>query len=237
MIRVVTFLWKDDDYRWNSFFRYGADHVNRLRNMVRRNLGLEHEFVCITDDPTGIDPDIRIVPLWDDLKEMGGCYRRLRAFAPDMEDLIGPRFVWMDVDCVVTGSLDPLFAREEDFVIWSNGNRKTPYCGSMVMMTAGARKEVWEDFDREASPARTRELGYIGTDQAWISARLPGEAVWTPGDGVLSRYHVGIRMHKERPMIRPYLPDSARVVFFHGPIDPSQPALQRKHRWIVEHWR
>ena len=127
MIRVVSWLWKDESYRYNDYFRYGPDHVNRLYRMVGRNLSLDHEFCCVTDDPQGLDSGIRVIPIWSDLSEMGGCYRRLRAFAPDMRDIIGPRFVWMDVDCVVTGSLDPLFNRTEDFVIWSNGISNNPY--------------------------------------------------------------------------------------------------------------
>lgn len=237
MIRVVCWLWRDEGYRFNHLFRYGPDHVNRLRNMVRRHLTLDHEFVCITDDPSGIGPGIRIVPLWDDLREMGGCYLRLKAFSEEMSGVIGPRFVSIDLDCVVTGSLDPLFRRTEDFVIWSNGFGKTPYCGSMFMMTAGARKEVWEEFDPASSPHSGKSLGYVGTDQAWISARLPGEATWTPRDGVLSRYHVGIRHPKEKPAMRPCLPDGARIVFMHGAVDPSQRGLWKRHAWISKHWR
>lgn len=237
MIRVVAWLWRDENYRWNKHFRYGPEHVNRLRSMVRRHLSMDHEFVCICDDPIGLDPDIRIVPLWDDLRELGGCYTRLRAFAPDMAEIIGERFVWIDVDCVVTGDLTPLLDRPEDFVIWRNA-KGGAYCGSMVMMTAGARAQVWDEFDPVASPALSRAQGYIGTDQAWIQACLgPEEAVWTPADGVLSRYHVGIRSKGEKPGFWAGLPDEARIVFFHGPVDPSQPQLQERHPWITHHWR
>lgn len=240
MIRVVCWKWHDPHYRFNKLFRYGAEHVNRWARAVRRNLTIPHELVVVTDDPAGITEDVRVVPLWSDLRFMGGCYTRLRAFAPDMADIIGPRFVWMDLDCVVVGSLDPLFLRSEDFVIWSNGISNNPYCGSMVMMDAGARKEVWEDFDPEVSPKAAKPL--IGTDQAWIAHRLgPVEAVWTQADGVLSRYHVGIcgsalPGRAARNGVKA-LPGGARVVFFHGPVDPSQPHLQAACPWISDHWK
>lgn len=237
MLTVCCWLWRDEGYRFNSLFRYGPEHVNTLAAMVRRNLDMDYEFACITDDPAGLDPSIRVIPLWDDLADMGGCYRRLKAFAPEMADIIGPRFVWLDVDCVVTGDLTPLFRRREDFVIWSNGIGKAPYCGSMVMMTAGSRACVWDEFDPEASPMAGKAMGYVGTDQAWIAARLPGEAVWTPDDGVLSRYHVGIRVDREKRPLRPHLPANARAVFLHGPVDPSMPELQARHPWIAEHYR
>lgn len=240
MIRVVAWLWRDEGYRFNRLFRYGPRHVNILAAAVRRNLTLDHEFVCITDDPEGLNPAIRVVRLWDDWRGLGGCYTRLRAFAPDMAEIIGPRFVWMDIDCVVTGNLDPLFDRPEDFVIWSNGVSNNPYCGSMVMMTAGARQRVWRDFDPATSPMRAKR--YVGTDQAWIASKLGrGEAVWTRRDGVLSRYHTGLMdsklLGRAGRIGRKELPAGARVVFFHGPVDPSQPTLQEHFPWIREHWK
>lgn len=239
MLRVCTFKWSDPNYRFNKLFLYGAEHVNRWARAVRRNLSIPHEIVVITDDPAGITEDVRIVPLWDDLRHMGGCYTRLRAFAPDMAEIIGPRFVWMDLDCVIAGSLDEPFSRKEDFIIWHNGISNNPYCGSMVMMDAGARKEVWEDFDPATSPQAAKPL--IGTDQAWIAHRLgPDEATWTRADGILSRYHTGIGgsrlMGRAIRNAKKALPEGARVVFFHGPLSPCQPHLQAACPWIQDNW-
>lgn len=237
MFKVVAWLWSDENYRWNDRFRYGAHHVNVLKNSVARNLAMPHEFVCITDNPEGLDSDIRVVPLWDDLRYMGGCYNRLKAFSPEMADIIGERFVWMDVDCVVTGQLDPLFNRPEDFVIWSNNYGRMAYCGSMVMMTAGARSEVWADFDPVESPAIAKANKLVGTDQAWIETRIPGEATWTSENGVLSRKDVMKGSKLPGRVKGGELPEGTRVVFFHGPWDPSQEALQTALPWIRDHWR
>jgi hypothetical protein len=119
-LTVCTFLWHDPGYRWNSHFIYGAEHVNKLYRAVHRNLRLPHEFVCITDIPAGIDPAIRIVRLWNDHRNLGGSYVRLRAFAADMRDVLGPRFAWLDLDCVITGNLDPVLGRSEDFIAWKD---------------------------------------------------------------------------------------------------------------------
>lgn len=240
MLTVCTFKWHDPGYRWNPLFTYGPEHVNRLYRGVSRHLYLPHRFVCVTDDAEGIDPGVEIVPLWDDLRWMGGCYTRLRAFAPDMADVLGPRFVWMDLDSVVVGNLDPLFSRQEPFVIWAHGNRKAPYCGSMVMMDAGARAEVWERFDPQTSPAEASR--FIGTDQAWIAHCLPGEATWTRKDGVYSRTQVPPSTALGGVARRRYgaapgaLPSGARVVFWHGPFDPSMPEVQAKYPWVQRHW-
>lgn len=242
MLTVCTFKWYDPAYRWNNLFIYGSEHVNKLYRAVSRNLDLPHKFVCITDDPRGLDPAIEVVPLWEDLRSLGGCYTRLRAFAPDMEEILGPRFVWMDLDCVVTGDLTPLFSRTEDFIIWSNGTGPTPYCGSMVMMHAGARKQVWEDFKTPDSIDAGKAKGYIGTDQAWIATCLGSdEAIWTKKDGVLSRLHLpGNRLPNRAKRLTGAgpgaLPKNTRVVFWHGPMDPSQPTVQSQYPWVKEHW-
>lgn len=248
MLTVACWLWRDEHYRWNNLFRYGPDHVNRLRNMVERHLAMDHEFVCVTDDPEGIDPDIRIVPIWRDRYGLGGCYRRLEAFSLERGLQIGRRFVWFDLDCVIVGDITPLLDRPEPFVAWRPQYGPTPYCGSMMMMDAGAREQVWRDFNPGSSPLEGKKRGYVGTDQAWVSVRIPGEAVWTPEDGIYNFF--GHLLPKSRLPGRaarrgyklngrPYgsLPDDARIVFFTGPRDPSQPTIQALSPWIVEHWR
>lgn len=227
-LAIVTFLWRDLQYRWNNSFTYGVDHVNRLAASVKRNLKRPHRFICVTDYGDVFDDGIDVVPIWDDLAFLGGCYRRLRAFSPEMKDLFGPRFVWLDLDCVVVGELDPVFDRPEPFVAWKDVTPPTPYCGSMIMMDAGARRQVWDDFDVARTPLKLKAGPYVGTDQAWIGTRLgTEEATWDETDGVLS-----FSAHTKDG-----LPEGARIVFFHGRRDPSMPDLQRDHQWIKDHWR
>lgn len=243
MLTVCTFKWFDPKYRWNDRFIYGAEHVNRLHRGIRRNLSLPHRFVCVTDDGTGLDSGIEVVPIWQDAAEHGGCYRRLRAFGADIAEVLGDRFVWLDLDCVITGSLDALFARTEPLVLWSNGVSTAPYCGSMVMMDAGAAPWVWEEFDYEDCLQSKWATGYVGTDQAWFSALLgPDMPTWTRKDGVYSWRHLPSAKAPAAAARRRYgvdaggLPDDARIVFFHGVVDPSEPAMRRRFPWIEDHW-
>jgi hypothetical protein len=147
-----------------------------------------------------------------------------------MAEVLGPRFVWLDLDCVVTGDLAPLFDRPEDFITWGDTNPKNSVNGSMVMMTAGARRQVLDDFDPETSPALTRRVGHFGSDQAWISHVLgQGEVRWGMADGVYS-YRVHLKP------ARGVLPQNARIIFFHGQIDPWSPEAQRL-AWVRDNWR
>lgn len=237
MIQVVCWLWKPvKNYR----SKFGPEHVNIFRNMVERHLHIEHEVVCITDDPKGIDSRVRIVPLWDDLASIpsphGGvspaCYRRLKAFAPEMRDIIGPRFVSMDLDVVIVDDITPLLSRPEDFIIWGSVLRTTPYNGSMWMMDAGARAKVWTDFDPILTPQLTRKIGYHGSDQAWMSHCLgKGEAQWTPEKDGVYAFRSDIKRQRYQ------LPDDARIVFFQGHVDPWDEYALKVAPWIEEHYK
>ncbi len=235
MLTVVCWKWKPPPGYRSTFL---GTHVNVLRSMVARHYRIPHRFVCVTDDPAGIDQSsIEIVKLWEDYsrlpsphgRHMPSCYRRLRMFSDDARFLFGDRFVSLDLDCVITADLSPLWDRPEDFVIWGDTNPRTPYNGSMMLMKAGSRSKVWTEFHPVRSPALAKKMGYYGSDQAWIGACLGrGEAIWGQADGVYSfRNHV-------RAMGT--LPRDARIVIFHGRHDPWDSDMQ-KIGWVRENWR
>jgi hypothetical protein len=209
-----------------------------LRRMVQRHYDRPHRFICVTDDPCGLEPDIEIVPMWQDLATVpsphGGrnpsCYRRLKAFSVEAEQWFGDRFVSLDLDTVVVGDLVPVFDRPEPFVIWGETNPKSFYNGSMWMMTAGARRQVWETFQPRTSPQMAKRAGKFGSDQGWISHCLgKGEATWGRQHGVYS-----FRVHLDNGA-KP-LPADARVVMFHGGTDPWSARAQQL-AWVREHYR
>lgn len=235
MLSVVCWKWKPPlGYR----SKFGPETVNTLARMVARHYARPHRFICVTDDAAGIDPSIEIVPLWNDHASVPSpcgarqpsCYRRLKAFSKEAATVFGQRFVSLDLDCVITGDLVPLWDRDEDFVIWGDTSPKTPYNGSMFLLRTGARAQVWEKFDPKTSPAKGRALGYFGSDQAWIGACLgPHEAKWSITDGVYSyRNHVQPNSGT--------LADNARIVMFHGKVDPWSAEAQA-FAWVREHYR
>jgi hypothetical protein len=237
VIQVVCWYWPPRA-RYRS--QFGPKHVNVFRNMIERHLHVPHEVCCITDSPKGIDERVRIIPLWDTWNEIpsphGGlspaCYRRLPAFGEHMREIIGPRFVSMDLDLVITDDITPIIDRPDvDFMIWGSSLRRTPYNGSMWMMNAGARKEVYEKFDPEVSPKVTLKAGFHGSDQAWISYLLGhNEKRWDQKDGIFS-FRTDVAHNRFK------LPEGARIVFFQGHHDPqNRPDLSRAP-WIKEHYR
>lgn len=220
MLTVVTWLWRSPNYR--TIFT--AAHVNALARMVARHYRAPHKIVCVTNHPEGIDPAITIVADTEDFADIasphGGtspsCYRRLRLMHPDAARWFGERFVSIDLDCVITADLRPLWDRSDEFVIWRDPLYPKQYCGSMLLMSAGARPQAWTQFNR-GSPAAARVAGFRGSDQAWLSYCLPGEATWSRADGVYS-YRVDCA--------NGYPPD-ARVVFYHGKVKPWDSEARR----------
>jgi hypothetical protein len=239
MISIVCWLWKPTPTYRSQF---GVQHVNVLRSMVARHYPHRHRFICITDqcgDPA-FDPGIEQVPIWDDFAnresiygpDTPSCYRRLRAFAGDMGAILGERFVSVDLDCVITSDMSPVWNHDKDFVIWGDLARQTPYNGSMWMMNAGARAHVWDKFKANAQKCidKARGAGFFGSDQAWMCYALgPKENRWTVADGIFSyRTHV-------KPASGA-LPKGARIVFFQGHYDPWHPKIQASCPWIEEHY-
>lgn len=231
---IVVWKWKPHANYRSAF---SAETVNVMRRMVARHYPPPHRFICVTDDPTGIDAGIEIVPLWNDFAELKNpcghprnpsCYRRLRSFHPDIAQYFGARFVSLDLDTVITGDLTPLWDRPEDFVIWGDTNPRTLYNASMYLLTAGARSRVWTEFDPKVSPQLAYHARQYGSDQGWIGYCLGGgEARWTSRDGVYSfRNEIAPRQNR--------LPGNARIVFFHGQYDPWSPQVRNTCPWVKE---
>lgn len=233
MLEICCFKWKPAP-RYRS--KFGPETVNVLRNMLERNYTKPHRLTCITDDPTGIDPRVRIIPLWSDhatIRNPSGshnpsCYRRLKLFSAEAAEIVGPRFAVMDLDTVIVGDMSPILDRTEDFLIWGDTAPRTWYNGSFWMLSAGTRTKVWDEFDPVRSPKLSKAAGQFGSDQGWISYCLgPHEARLGKEDGVYS-----YRVH----LTGKALPENARLVNFHGKIDPWSSFAQRQD-WIREHYR
>ena len=236
MIDIVCWKWEQEGYR-SKFTHY---HVNTLYSMISRNTTIPFRFSCITDVPEEIDPEIRIIDLWDDFKEIPNpnrlpgpsCYRRLKAFSEEAKGIIGQRILSIDLDCVITGNIDHVLSKTEDFICWGDTARNTHYNGGLWLLTAGSRKNVYLSFNPNKSPKKTKKAGLVGSDQAWISYVLRGEdAKFTKDDGVYSfRNDFYLKGVSD-------LPENACIVMFHGGHDPWDFDIKNNYAWVKEYYR
>lgn len=233
-LTFVTFRWQPPSgYRSN----FAPETVQVLRKMIARHYHQPHRFVCITDDTKGLK-GIETFPLWPDhgwvVNPSGShnpsCYRRLKLFAPEAKGWFGERLVCMDLDTVIVGDITPLFQADVDFKIWGCSDYKSQWFnGSLWMLKTGSHPEVWQTFDPRTSPRAARKAGCFGSDQAWMRYVLGNkQPVWDESDGVYSyRKHIAINGN--------VLPANARIVCFHGKIDPWNYAVAQVP-WIKEHY-
>lgn len=242
-------------YKWGTL--YGSEYVNRLESMVARNLSGSHTFHCITDDATGLAGTIRVHPL----PELGveGIWRKLMTFQQDFLGLHGQYVVSLDLDVVVTGSIDFLRERPEiDFYIGRNWARKAGSArasGSVYRLKVGSNAFIWDRFHADPEDAVNRFHGknrLIG-EQNWLDANLAEFQFFPLGKVVSFKRHCKAR---GRFILGPLgrkldwstaawgkatLPPGAAIVSFHG--DPLPPDV-RDHRFgqwrhapfVAEHW-
>jgi hypothetical protein len=228
VLNVVSWLWSQPGGR----VQYKPEHVWLWADMVSRNLAMKHKLLCVTSetdlppsveriDPPGEFEDIQ--PTWGPRKP--NCFRRLIMFKRDAAKTFGRRFVSMDLDCIVGGALDPLFnRRSEDFVIYRGTHPSRPYNGSLMLLRAGSRPQLYETFNQAGADASG--AAFHGSDQAWIAHCLgPNEATWDRSDGV---WH----LHEYLPQARKANPT---ILFFPGKRKPWE--LHRVFPWMREHYR
>lgn len=98
MINVVCVKYGD---------KYTEEHVNRLYEMVRRNISLPFYFYCLTENSKGLHSDVLHIPL-DLSLELETYWYKLTIFN---KDLYGNNnlTLYLDLDTIVQNPLDDLF--------------------------------------------------------------------------------------------------------------------------------
>lgn len=222
MLTVAVHIWGT---------KYGPDYVARLASGVHRHLKQPHRFVAISDRAELVPPTIERIELEDRaLTDVKGCFVRLKMFDPEWQRRHGMtgRIVSLDLDDIITGPLDPLFDRPENFVIFQGANAANPcpYNGSVFMVRAGAHPEVWKDFSIAAAQSIPRHD--FPDDQGWLWHKIPNAAGWKAGpqSGVYGFQKPGWPKGTA-------LPPDARLVAFFGWRDPSK-FIQLD--WVKKNW-
>lgn len=204
-MRVLTWLWRQE----KSKHVYTDEHVRIWAAMVRRHLTLPHTLAVVTDLP-GDYGDLEVIAPpgeFGDVKlsrwngHRPQCLRRLSMYRRDAAKLFGGELiVCMDLDIVICASIDGLFDGGEDFRIARGTFRDRAYNGSIQMIRAGARPQVYESFSAQAAEEASRR--FVGSDQAFLMHILgPDEATWGPEHGVVANQR---RRHCKEPRIVTY---------------------------------
>jgi hypothetical protein len=237
--------------KWGT--AYGRHYVQRLWSMVKRHSSRPVRFVCFTDDPAGLDapietrplPQVRIPDLADmphDSPVKRNAWQKVGLYKRELADLSGP-VLYLDLDVVITGSLEPLYDFPGKFCIIENWTQRGRGIGnsSVVKFTVGEQGHIVDDMENE--PRRIAS-SYYG-EQHFVSRHADGLTFWP------AQWCRSFKVHcmPPRPLewaLTPRLPRDARVIVFHGSPKPDEAIAGRFPKrgrfvrptpWVAQHWR
>lgn len=192
---------------------YGPEYVNRLCSMVTRHLSIDHDFVCLTDDPRGLNCE------WEEMNlPYKGWWTKLFLFKPKRS---ARRVIFLDLDTIIVKNCDFLLYYKGDFAILRDFYVAKGYGSAIMSISEGYGGHIWRHFIENHENLMRIHNG----DQDVIRVCVPKADLWQdmyPDKIVSYKVHCFDGVPKE-----------ASIVCFHGEPKPHQ--LQ--HRWIEEHWR
>lgn len=239
-LKVLTWLWQQNPPRHD----FNAEKVNKWAAQMRKHLTIPHRLACVTDIPEGLDSDIEVIPLpkefrsvrvekWSESSGAPQCYVRLNLWHPNAREIFGSEWlVSMDCDMIAIRNLDSLFSdRSADVRLFNGTGKNRPYNGGLVMLKAGARPHVYEEFAKDPTgiAKKAREV-MVGSDQAVIGMLLGrGERTFTEADGV---YYYSPRVARLNNGFHSP-PENLRMLFFPGSVKPWNNV---GYQWMRDAW-
>jgi len=236
--------------KWGT--KYGPEYVNRLYAMVRRHLGGDFNFVCLTDDAAGIRPEVQCLPipqlivnLKPGQKDHG--WKKLTTFEADLHGLRGTA-LFIDLDVVIVGALDAFFEQPGEFLIihdYARPWRKRRITGnsSVYRFELGRHPDVLSYFRDTTEKVRAEHRN----EQEYLSAFMHAKGklgywpdAWCPS----FKYH-GIPTWPTNYWTEPFVPEGARIMIFHGECNPPDALAGKRNRafrfirrahWIERFW-
>lgn len=219
--------------RWGD--KYGPEYVNRLYAMVERSVTPPFTFHCITDDTAGLRSEIRHVPLpllgCDTPKGVTGIWGKSRLWNEKLGELEGP-VLFLDLDVVVLGSLDPFFTHgdPDDVILARNPNTPFERLGqtSIFRFPIGKLAPVREAFLRD--PQGVAETHRY--EQRFVTRHAPDGVKFWPGAWIdLFKWHC-VPPFPLNYLVAPKPRRDARVVLFPGPLNPAEALEGRWSGWV-----
>lgn len=239
--------------KWGTL--YGPEYANRLYAMVARNLKRPFRFVCFTEDATGLNPDIEVMPLPPiriDPPYENTPWKKLALYNPALGDLAGST-LFFDLDIVITGSLDKFFDYPGEYCVIHNWTQPTKINGntSVFRFNIGAHSNLLDEFHSQPTQ---HWVDVYRIEQTFLSQILHKEGkltYWPEGWCVSFKGHClpgGWKFPRVllNWFLSSRLPEDASVCVFHGHPNPDDALAGRwpggwykrlrPARWIADYW-
>jgi len=235
--------------KWGTL--YGPEYVNILYAMCRRNITGPFNFICITDNGTGIRDEVTILPLTD--TSLKGWWSKL-AFFQKHPTVEGPCLTF-DLDMVIVDNIDCFFDYEpEKFCMkwdYTTGKKINHGHSSCVMrFEANRYMHIHDAFDinRYDCGIHNTERGFkrhhYWGDQLWITECVGEPVSLWPKDWIVKFSRDCHRDPKTKEPIGErsvnkiglhtqefFVPDRAKVIAFSGKHLRNENELDKIGTW------
>jgi hypothetical protein len=221
--------------------------------MIQRHTARDTRLVCYTDDETGINHEIARFPIPEfglPVRRIKSTWRKLAFWSHQLGGVSGD-VLFLDLDVVITGSIDDFFDFRPDstFCAIENWTQR----GQRIANTSVYRFRVGA-HDYLCNNVRANATAVLGgafrNEQTYVSRTISEMTFWPP-QWCLSFKHSLLPMWPLNFVLATRLPASAKIICFTGKPDPHEardgiwPAPWHKKlykhvrptRWIDEHWR
>lgn len=233
---------------------YGAEYVNRLYNMVERNVTGPFRLVCLTESSDGINPAVECFPCPEiDLPPhiRNGGWRKVNLWAPQVDGLAeGSQALFLDLDIVITKNIDCFFEEPGDFLVCRNWTQMDKRIGntSVYRFTVGSHPYLLSNLVEQQDEMLSR----YPNSQTYISNEInAGSMTFWPDDWCCSFKVHCVPKGIKRWFVEPALPAGSRIVAFPGSPNPHDAAAGHwpspwfkriyKHirptQWVIDNWK
>ena len=219
--------------------KYNADYVNKLYNMCKRHTTLQYNFACITEDPSGLNPNIKIIPLPN--YQLAGWWYKPWVFSNEIP--VNGTLLFLDLDLVIIKNIDHLWTLNPSrFCIIKDFNRSIikgweKFNSSVFRFEKGEFAFVWDNLVKDFSQTKR-----MHGDQDWIYSQIKHNYAYWPDEWIQS-YKWEIRDRSDvikdgtkrvfKNIANPIINPDTSILVFHGdpkPEEVSDPI-------VVQNWR
>lgn len=208
--------------------KYDSIYVNKLYNMCKRNSKISFGFACITEDASGLNPEIKHIAIPNHLSLNGWWYKPW-VFSNELP--LEGTILFLDLDIVIIQNIDELWSYHPDsFCIIRDFNRSVQkdwnkFNSSIFKLTKGSHSYVWTNFIKDTSIMRK-----MHGDQDWIFSQITKNFQFWP-DQWMQSYKWEIRDRQEiirvdnkrvfKNIRSPIINQETKILVFHGDPKPS----------------
>jgi len=238
--------------KWGDVF--SPEYVNILYRACCAHVTGPIRFVCLTDDANGLLPDIHALPIPDigltqDQWYTSGVWPKLALFQKDLHDLSG-RALFIDLDMMIVGSLDPFFDETDPLTVldvgdgWRPNGTEKPEVGTGVFaFNIGEQRQILDSFMAD----RDGVIAGFQNEQDYVGEMGQGIGFWPTGAVISFKRFLRRGLGRDLFVSPPPPGPDVAIVAFHGaprPIDLVATKVwgQFPHiglgpvSWVQEYW-